>query len=146
MTDSHPENIRVLVVEDESLVAMMLEDMLDMIGYRVVGVASTIEQAQQTIVDTAFDVVLLDVNLKGALSFGIAEKLRAMGVPFVLSTGYGRMGVPDAYRDAPVLAKPFREADLRRAMETALQPIGSASDAAANQSSAEIAQLRPFGA
>jgi CheY-like chemotaxis protein len=126
MTDSRPDNIRVLVVEDESLVAMMLEDMLDTIGYQVAGVASNIEQAQQTIVDAAFDVVLLDVNLKGALSFGIAEKLRAMGVPFVLSTGYGQMGVPAAYRDAPIIAKPFRVADLQQALEAALKPMGSA--------------------
>jgi CheY-like chemotaxis protein len=126
MTDSRPGDIRVLVVEDEALVAMMLEDMLDTIGYRVAGVASNIEQAQQTIVDTAFDVVVLDVNLKGALSFGIAEKLRAMGVPFVLSTGYGQMGVPPAYRDAPIIAKPFRVADLQQALEAALKPVGCA--------------------
>ena len=122
MTDSHPGNIRVLVIEDESLVAMMLEDMLDMIGYRVVGTASNIEQAEQNIAAAGFDVAILDVNLNGAMSYGIAEKLRDMRLPFVLSTGYGRSGVPQAYRDSPLVAKPFRSQDLRDALEAALQP------------------------
>lgn len=122
MNDTPSDSIRVLVIEDESLVAMMLEDMLDLAGYRVVGTASNIEDAERTIMSEGFDVAVLDVNLNGTMSFGIAEKLRDMRVPFVLSTGYGRAGVPPSYRDAPIIAKPFREQDLCHAIEAALRP------------------------
>lgn len=120
MTETSADKIRVLVVEDESLVTIMLEDMLDMMGCAVVGTASNVEQAIQKIRDEIFDIAILDVNLNGKLSLGVAEMLRERHLPFVLSTGYGKMGVPPAYRSAPLIAKPFRHQELKDAMDAAL--------------------------
>jgi CheY-like chemotaxis protein len=120
MTERSLDNVRVFVVEDESLVTMLLEDMLDMMGCAVVDTASTVEQALEKIGGARFDIAILDVNLNGALSIDVAERLRAMRVPFVLSTGYGQGGVPAAYRDAPIIAKPFRQHELAQALAAAL--------------------------
>jgi len=122
MTAGSLDNVRVFVVEDEALVTMLLEDMLEMMGCVVVGTASTIEQALAKIASAPFDIAILDVNLNGALSIDVAQKLRDMRVTFVLSTGYGRSGVPAAYHDAPVVAKPFHLHELSQALAAALKP------------------------
>ena len=121
MTAGSLGNVRVFVVEDESLVTMMLEDMLEMMGCIVVGTASTIEQARAKIAAAPFDIAILDVNLNGTLSVEIAQKLRDMRVPFILSTGYGHAGIPAEYRDAPVIAKPFHLHELSQALAAALE-------------------------
>ena len=111
---------RVLIVEDEFLVAMMLEEVVRGAGHEVVGPALDIASARSLARDAAFDAAVLDVNLGGDLTFEVAGILGARSLPYFLVTGYGLDGVPDAYRQMPVLQKPFREQDLLRLLAEAL--------------------------
>src|SRR3982750_2127731 len=108
------KGLRVLVVEDEALVAMLIEDMLVDLGCVVVGIASTVEDALARISSSAFDLAILDVNLHGTESYPAAHALAFKSVPFLFSTGYGARGLPDALRSVPVLAKPFGQGDRER--------------------------------
>ena len=113
---------RVLIVEDETLVAMLLEDMLADEGYEVAGSASNIPQALKLASEepAAFDIAILDVNLAGQPVFAVADALAQRGKPFAFATGYGQGGLPDAWRDRPTLQKPFSQADVARVLKTAL--------------------------
>ena len=106
---------RVLVVEDESIVAMLLEDVLADCGCEMVGPATNVAEALRLIDGGGLDLALLDVNLgAGATSFPVAEALKARSVPFVFVTGYGVDGVRPDLRDAPVVPKPIDIATLQR--------------------------------
>lgn len=112
---------RVLVVEDESLVAMLLETILEDMGCVPVGPAATVDEGLQLAgEDQPLDAALLDVNVAGKQVFPIAEALKARGVPFVFSTGYGEGGLPDEWRGQPTLQKPFTEAAVRDALMKAM--------------------------
>ena len=115
--------LRVLVVEDEMLVAMMIEDMLAEFGCIVVGAASRVGQALKLLEEAdEIDGAVLDVNLAGEKVFPVAEALDARGIPFVFSTGYGTAGLPDHFRNRLTLQKPYRPEDLEGALATALRP------------------------
>jgi CheY-like chemotaxis protein len=122
MTDAtHLSGRRVLVVEDEAMIAMMLEDMLADLGCAVIGPADDVPEALALAVGPdAIDVALLDVNLAGRPVFEVADALRAKGVPMIFSTGYGDAGLRDLDVGAPVLRKPFRSRDLAVALHLAL--------------------------
>ncbi len=112
---------RVLVVEDESLVAMLLETILEDMGCLPVGPASTVEDGLAMAVDgERLDAALLDVNVAGREVFPIADALRERGVPFVFSTGYGEGGLPDDWRGHPTVQKPFTENAIREALMKAM--------------------------
>jgi CheY-like chemotaxis protein len=112
---------RVLVVEDESLVAMLLETILEDMGCVPVGPASTVEEGLAMTIDGApLDAALLDVNVAGREVFPIANALRERGVPFVFSTGYGEGGLPDDWRGHPTVQKPFTENAIREALMRAM--------------------------
>jgi len=112
---------RVLIVEDESLVAMLLETILEDMGCLPVGPASTVEEGLAMAEgESTLDAALLDVNVAGQQIFPVAEALRARGVPFVFSTGYGEGGLPDAWRGQPTIQKPFTEAAIRDALMAAM--------------------------
>ena len=106
---------RVLVVEDEMMIAMMMQDMLEDIAYEVVGPANRLDAAM-ALTDAELDVALLDVNLAGELVYPVADRLRQRGVPIIFLTGYGSVGVDPRYRDCPVLSKPFDLAALEAAL------------------------------
>ena len=108
---------RVLVIEDESLVAMLLETILDDMGCSVVGPESNIDDGLRSAMgEASLDAALLDVNVAGREVFPVAEALRARGVPFVFSTGYGEAGLPDHWRGHPTIQKPFTENAIRDAL------------------------------
>lgn len=109
--------LRILIVEDEMLVAMNIEDMLLELGHEVAGIASRLEPALALAREGRFDVAMLDVNLAGDRSFPVADLLAERGIPFVFATGYGPEGIDPKYRDRPVLQKPFRARDLAAAVE-----------------------------
>lgn len=112
---------RVLVVEDESLVAMLLETILEDMGCVPVGPAATVDEGLELAGgDEPIDAALLDVNVAGKQVFPIAEALKARGVPFVFSTGYGEGGLPDEWRGQPTLQKPFTESAVRDALMKAM--------------------------
>ena len=103
---------RVLVVEDEMLVLIMIEDMLADLGCKSVASAATVEKALALINAQVFDVALLDMNLNGNDSHPVAEALVARGVPFVYSTGNTAPSLRDGYSDRTVLKKPFKHEEL----------------------------------
>lgn len=111
---------RVLVVEDEAIVAMLIEDILGEMGVEVVGPAARNAQAIDLLAQGPVDAAILDVNLGAETSTPTAEALRARGVPFAFATGYGAAGVPAGFEGQATLPKPFREADLRDALARAL--------------------------
>jgi CheY-like chemotaxis protein len=112
------KSLRVLVVEDEALVSMLVEDMLDDLGCVVVGPAAELEEALALARDGEIDAALLDVNLAGRPIFPVADVLRERGVPYAFASGYGEAGISDDHKGAAVLQKPFRESDLKRVLET----------------------------
>jgi CheY-like chemotaxis protein len=103
---------RVLLVEDEPIVAWLLKDMLVDLGCSVVGPAADVNQALAMIEAESIDVAVLDVNLRGQMSYPVADVLVARGVPFVFSTGYDKDRLLDGYRTIPTLQKPFHRSDL----------------------------------
>jgi CheY-like chemotaxis protein len=112
---------RVLVVEDEMMIAMLVEDMLEELGCAVIGPAHALDAALQLAeTESRIDAALLDVNLAGKPVFPVADALRLKGVPAIFSTGYGDAGLREADKGAPVLQKPFRAGDLARALHEAL--------------------------
>ncbi len=113
---------RVLVVEDEMMIAMLAQDMLEEFECVVVGPAHTVDSALTLAHGDGIDIALLDVNLSGQPVHQVADALRDKGVPMVFSTGYGEQGLRPQDRGSPVLQKPFRSADLAVALQEALKP------------------------
>jgi CheY-like chemotaxis protein len=118
--------LRILIVEDEMLVAMNIEDMLLDLGHEVAGLAGRLEPALALAREADIDVAMLDVNLAGEQSFPVADALIVRGVPFLFATGYGLKGIPERYRDRPVLQKPFRAGDLSQALRQAASTLPGA--------------------
>jgi CheY-like chemotaxis protein len=116
--------LRILVVEDEMLVAMNIEDMLLDLGHEVAGLASRLEPALSLAREGEFDLAMLDVNLAGQPSFPVARILADRGIPFLFATGYGVKGIAEEYRAYPVLQKPFRMRDLGEALRRIELPAG----------------------
>ncbi len=92
---------------------MALEDALEFLGINVAAVAGTVDEALAHVEQDQFDGAILDVQLHGKSVLPVAETLERRGIPFVFATGYGRAGVPEKYRETPVLQKPFMPAELR---------------------------------
>ncbi len=113
---------RILVVEDEMTIALLIEDMLTDLGHEVVGLAMRLQQAMELAATASIDFAILDVNLDGRMSFPVADLLNARGVPFVFATGYGSAGVDERYRgQTPVVKKPFRLQELQSAIDGTLR-------------------------
>jgi CheY-like chemotaxis protein len=117
---------RILVVEDESMIRMLLDGMLSDLGYTMAAEAGAIDEAVALAKQAEFDAAILDVNLNGQSITPVVEILVARGLPFVFATGYDLRSVPEAYRGHPTLQKPFQVEALARALETiALKPAGA---------------------
>lgn len=112
MTDDANTKCRVLVVEDEPVIAMLMEDMLDEFACDVVATAGELDAATEVARTGRIDLAFLDVNLRGVPVYPVADVLRTRGIPFAFVTGYGSAGAESAYADAPVLQKPFQTSDL----------------------------------
>jgi len=119
-TTLHSATPRVLVVEDELMIRMLLEDMLGELGYTVAAEAARIDEALAAAKTADFDLAILDVNLNGQPISPVADALVARGTPFVFATGYGEHGLPEPYRDRPTLKKPFQMEGLKLMLERAL--------------------------
>ncbi len=119
MTTDEMAGKRVLVVEDELMIRMLLEGMLTDLGHTVAAEAGAIEEAMTLAKQGEFDIALLDVNLNGKPITPVVEILIARGVPFVFASGYGQSGVPEPYRGSPTLQKPFQLEALAQAIDDA---------------------------
>ena len=120
MSEDRLNGLRVLVVEDEAAISMLLEDMLMDFGCAIVGPAARLNVALEMAQGEAFDVAILDVNLAGESIYPVADALAERNRPCVFSTGYGGAGIKEPYRDRPVVQKPFSQQDLRRTIVNAL--------------------------
>jgi CheY-like chemotaxis protein len=107
---------RILVVEDEFLIRMLLEDMLTELGYELAGVAGRVDEAAELAKTKEIDLAILDVNLDGSDVYPVADILIQRGVPFVFVSGYGGRGLPEAYSDRPTLQKPFQFDELEKTL------------------------------
>jgi CheY-like chemotaxis protein len=115
VSDSILAGLRVLIVEDEGMLTMLMEDFLEELGCRVADTADTVEAALSKAGSASADAAIVDVNLNGSASTGVAEVLTRRGIPFIFATGYGQPP-GTAYSRVGVLAKPFQRVDLERAL------------------------------
>jgi CheY-like chemotaxis protein len=128
MSDPNPQSerplggLRILVVEDETMLFFLAEDMLTELGCAAVLHASRVKDALALLANERPDVAMLDVNLAGEQAYPIAERLAAIDIPFVFATGYGMEGIPPHWASRPVVQKPFTLDMLGRAIAAALAP------------------------
>jgi DNA-binding response OmpR family regulator len=109
----------ILVVEDEPLIAMMLEDFLESLGHSVTAICESLDDALAVADKGGFDLAILDVNLKGESVWPVAERLRDKQIPFILATG-GHVDPPPArFADVPVIEKPYTVDRVTPALEAA---------------------------
>lgn len=112
---------RVLVVEDEGAIALLIEEMLEEFGCEVVASVARLATACEIAGAVQVDLAILDVNLAGERVFPVADILRGRQIPFLFSTGYGASGLPAEYAGCPVLHKPFSESELQQKMTVTLK-------------------------
>lgn len=109
--------LRILIVEDEPIVAMCLEDILDELGCVTVGPATRLSEGLSLARDETLDAAILDINLAGERSNAIAAALQARGIPFAFASGYG--AAPEGF-GAPMIEKPYRTGDIGNALTALL--------------------------
>lgn len=109
--------MRILVVEDEVLVAMDLAAMLEDMGATVVGPANDLNEALALAKTAAFDFAMLDLNLEGERSTAVADLLRHREIPFIFLTGYERDQLPEGFRSVGILSKPVAQRDVESALQ-----------------------------
>ena len=110
----------VLIVEDEPLISMMLEDVLDALGHKVVAICDSVPDAMARVEEGGFDLAILDVNLKGTQIWPVADRLNELGVRLIIATGGHVDAPPEAHANAPQLAKPYALDAVPRAIEEAM--------------------------
>lgn len=109
------------------MIAMLAEDMVDLAGCQVAGVAATLDAGRAAVAEGGFDLALLDVNLNGERSTDLARMMREAGRPFIFTTGYGADGVEPEFADVPVLSKPYVINDLHAAMQQCMPQVAGTS-------------------
>jgi CheY-like chemotaxis protein len=117
------DSLRILVVEDELIIALNLEDMLASFGCEVVGPFAHISEAEQAARSERLDGALLDVNVRGRLVYPVAEILLARKVPVLFCSGYSDTSImPERFARVPQMSKPYAESSLREAMLRVFAP------------------------
>ena len=114
------EGVRILLVEDETVLSILIEDMLKELGCANIWHASGVNQAIAILRDCQPDAAVLDVNLAGEPGYPIAEHLESAHIPFLFATGYGRHGIPEQWASKPTIQKPFRYDALATALGSLL--------------------------
>jgi CheY-like chemotaxis protein len=114
--------LRVLVVEDENLLALLVEDMLAELGHEVVGPVACLSTALEMAQRHDVDIAILDLNINGRDTYPVAAALAARGIPFVFATGYSRERLREPYRNVPMLQKPFQQDDLQKVFAETCRP------------------------
>jgi CheY-like chemotaxis protein len=116
---TEPRKLRVLVVEDEAIVAMFIEDTLAELGHQAVAIAGRMDKAADLAKTLDIDLAILDVNLNGEHTYPLAEILSGRNIPFVFATGYGRASLSERWTDATMVQKPFQSRELAAAIAQA---------------------------
>ncbi|MCC6736428.1 MAG: response regulator [Bauldia sp.] len=120
-----PQNARILIVEDDALVAMEMEARVKAFGCAVMGPAPTIASADRLLDGARPDAALLDVDIRGARITPIAARLRDLGVPYALVTGYARLAFAEPELQVAKLSKPISPAELTRTLRRLLTPASA---------------------
>lgn len=132
---------RVLLVEDEALIALDAEDALLSAGCQVLGPAHDLASALRIAENESLDAAVLDINLAGVMVWPVAEVLRTRGIPFVLLSGFGRgLELPQTCRQAPLLSKPVKPDELRTSLKTLLARSAASRTACPDRSTAAQGQ------
>lgn len=116
---------RVLVVEDESLVCLLIEETVAQLGWQVVGPAARLGRALELVRTAAYDCAVLDVNLRGEPVYPVAEILAEQGVPFLFLTGYSRAEIDERFRGQPMIRKPFTGAVLYQSLRRLREQVSA---------------------
>ncbi len=111
------KGLRILVVEDEFLLACTLEEDLRALGAVVIGPCCSLSDAATATRRETFDVAVLDINLNGTMVYPLAEELSERGIPFLFLTGYGALDLPEEFRGLPRLSKPYNATSLAAEIE-----------------------------
>ena len=114
------DGLTLLVVEDETIISFLLEDMLLELGCSTVLHAGRVDQALKILRERKPDAVVLDVNLAGEFAYPVATHLAEAQIPFIFTTGYGRSGIPKDWASRPVIQKPFSLDALAEALRAAM--------------------------
>jgi CheY-like chemotaxis protein len=117
---STPASASILVVEDEVLIRMMVVQMLEDLGHRVVAETGSLTEGLSLAETAEFDLALLDINLSGYTTEPIAQIIERRGLPILFATGYASTGLPPPFSDRPVLQKPFQIEILKKAIDDAI--------------------------
>ena len=117
--------LSVFLGEDEPMIRIMVTDMLEELGHRVVAEAGDVEEGAKLAQSTDFDLAILDVNVRGKLITPVAELLRARGRPIIFATGYGSDGLPEGFREFPALPKPLQLESLAAAIDRVVKSPGA---------------------
>ena len=113
--------LKVLIVEDEAIVALHLEDPLTAPGYEVPATAGRVDNAKRLAATLQLDLAIVDLNLNGERTDAVADVLAARGIAIVFATGYGAAALEKRWANVPTLQKPFQSAELERAIARAVQ-------------------------
>jgi CheY-like chemotaxis protein len=114
------QRCRVLLVEDEAAVSMLIEGMLLDLGVEVVGPATTNDAAMALAQEAEIEAAVLDINVRGTMTFPVADVLRARGIPIIFTTGYQASAVPPRFQGTPLLQKPFTMTAFKDVLRAAL--------------------------
>jgi CheY-like chemotaxis protein len=114
------QKCRVLIVEDEAAISMLIEDMLLDLGTEIVGPASRLDPALQLAREAEFDAAILDINIGGVQSYPVADVLLSRGIPAIFATGYGSSVLPERFRSCQILCKPFDQHQFSKALQRVL--------------------------
>ena len=128
---SNLTNRRILVVEDDLAIAVLIEEALQDLGCVVVGPVGKLDVALRLAGGEALDGAILDVTIRGGQIFPVAQRLQARGIPFVLASGYGDWALPEAFRNQPRLTKPFRIQELKVRVQSLCDALDSSERAEA---------------
>lgn len=121
MSESEPRQASVFLVEDETLIRMMIVDMLEELGHTAVAQAANIDDALLLAQTADYEIAILDINVGGVRIDPVAEIIAGRALPFIFASGYGAAGPPEEFRDRPILQKPFLAERLGRTIENALR-------------------------
>jgi CheY-like chemotaxis protein len=119
--ESKPRQVTVLLVEDETLIRMMIADMVEELGHTIVAEAGNMTEALALAQTADFEIAVLDINVGGAKIEPVADVIAGRRLPFIFASGYGAAGVPEKFRDRPTLQKPFPKERLGKEIEETLR-------------------------
>jgi CheY-like chemotaxis protein len=121
-TARQSESYRILIVEDSFFLTTILQDLLDDLGWQIIGPAARLDDALELARNELFDAALLDINLDGAMSWDVATAIKARGIPFLFSTGYGVQSIlPDDLAESTVISKPFQLPVIERMLRDMIE-------------------------